>query len=125
MANPFGGTGAGRPGTLFYQLAEAGDDCRVVADAAPQVIDAFAGLEVERLDPHRYENGHAEGTLECGGLTPPSPFGLYAGATLRRRQASALQGASRVFMRGFEPKDHGVCAENRVRFEFVFHSKKR
>ena len=31
--------------------------------------------------------------LECGGLTPPSPLGLHAGNTLRRRQAAALQGA--------------------------------
>ena len=26
--------------------------------------------------PPRHENGRAEGTLECGGLTPPSPLGL-------------------------------------------------
>jgi hypothetical protein len=42
----------------------------------------------------------AEGTLECGGSTPPSPRGLYALGTLRRRRAAALQGASRIFMYG-------------------------
>jgi hypothetical protein len=33
---------------------------------------------------------------QCGGLTPPSPLGLYPAGTLRRRQAAALQGASRI-----------------------------
>ena len=59
-----------------------------------------------------HENGCAEGTLECGGLTPPSPLGLHAGGTLRRRQAVALQGASRIFMDSGEPKDHEIFAQN-------------
>jgi len=36
---------------------------------------------------------NARGALECGGLTPPFPVGLYPLGTLRRRQAAALQGA--------------------------------
>jgi hypothetical protein len=36
---------------------------------------------------------NARSALECGGLTPPSPFGVYSLGTLRRRQAAALQGA--------------------------------
>jgi hypothetical protein len=59
-----------------------------------------------------HENGRAEGTLECGGLTPPSPLGLYALGTLRRRQAAALQGASRILTHGGEPQDHEVFAQN-------------
>ena len=45
-------------------------------------------------------------------LPPPSPLGLYAPGSLRRRQAAALQGASRMFMRGGEPQDHEVSARN-------------
>ena len=30
----------------------------------------------------------------------------------RRRQAAALQGASRIFMHGGELEDHEICAEN-------------
>ena len=41
---------------------------------------------------------HARSALECGGLTPPSPLALALGAIPRRRQAAALQGASRIFM---------------------------
>ena len=61
----------------------------------------------------------AEGTLECGGLTPPSRLGLYALGTPRRRQAAALQGASRVFMHGSEPQDHE--AGSAVRAGLVSH----
>ena len=50
--------------------------------------------------------------MECGGLTPPSPLGLYARGTLRRRQAAALQGASRILMHGGEPQHHEVSARN-------------
>jgi hypothetical protein len=43
---------------------------------------------------------NARSALECGGLTPPSPLGLYALGTPRRRQAAALQGAfgTAIFM---------------------------
>ena len=45
---------------------------------------------------------NARSALECGGLKPPSPLGLHAGGTLRRRQAAALQGAfgTAIFMAG-------------------------
>ena len=66
----------------------------------------------------RHENDCAEGTLECGGLTPPSPLGRYALATLRRRRAAALQGASRIFMHGGESKDHDVLAQDDRRLVF-------
>jgi tetratricopeptide (TPR) repeat protein len=59
-----------------------------------------------------HENGCAEGTLECGGLTPPSPLCVYALGTPRRRQAAALQGASRIFMHGGEPEGHEVYAQD-------------
>jgi hypothetical protein len=36
---------------------------------------------------------NARSALECGGLTPPSPLGLYALGTPRRCQAATLQGA--------------------------------
>jgi hypothetical protein len=32
--------------------------------------------------------------------------------TARRRQAAALQGASRISMHGGEPKDHGIYAQD-------------
>jgi len=70
-----------------------------------------------------YENGCAEGTLDCDGLTPPSPLGLYALGTLRRRQAVALQGASRIFMRGGEPQDHEVFAHGRKGMAFSQQKK--
>jgi hypothetical protein len=36
----------------------------------------------------------------------------------RRRQAAALQGASRIFMHSGEPKDHEVCAQDDSRLIF-------
>jgi hypothetical protein len=36
-----------------------------------------------------HEDDCAEGALESGGLTPPSPLGLYALGTLGRRSATA------------------------------------
>jgi hypothetical protein len=70
------------------------------------------GTKDESKIPRRHENGCAEGTLKCGSLTPPSLLGLHAEDTLRRRQAAALQGASRIFTHGGEPKDHGILARN-------------
>jgi hypothetical protein len=79
---------------------------------------------------HCFENHCAEGTLEYGGLTPPSFRGSFGApgwrndlgslvgmnlGTARRRQAAALQGASRIFMHCGEPKDHEIFA----RFEEV------
>jgi hypothetical protein len=86
----------------------------VIPSAARNLALTQGGSRAEHQGriPRCPENDCAEGALECGGLTPPSPLGRRAGGTLRRRQAAALQGASRIFMHGGEPKDHGFCAWN-------------
>jgi hypothetical protein len=54
-----------------------------------------------------HENACAEGTLECGSASYRLWFGIQGGSF-----AAALQGASRIFMRSGEPKDHEVCAQD-------------
>ena len=51
--------------------------------------------------------GCAEGALECGSVSYRLWLGFQAGSS-----AAAVQGASRIFMRGGEPKDHEVFARN-------------
>ena len=42
------------------------------------------------------------------------PRGFHAGDIPRRRQAAALQGASRIFISSGGPSDHGICAQGRL-----------
>ena len=87
-------------------LSEAKDLCssplRVNSAKHPCRLPTKTTAETLRC----HENACAEGTLECGSASYRLRLGIQGGSF-----AAALQGASRIFMRNGEPKDHGVCAQ--------------
>jgi hypothetical protein len=65
----------------------------------------------------RHEN--ARSALECGIRQLTDSYRLLivqCKAAAPLRFAAALQGASRIFMHGGEPKDHEVCAQDDMSF---------
>jgi hypothetical protein len=54
-----------------------------------------------------HENACAEGTVECGSASYRLWLRIQGGSF-----AAALQGASRIFMRSGEPKDHEIFAQD-------------
>jgi hypothetical protein len=57
----------------------------------------------------------ARSALECGSASYRLVF-VECKAAVPLRFAAALQGASRIFMDGGEPKDHEVCAQDDMSF---------